>query len=117
MFHFNDLLLGVSIVANVYIILNKRWPYFLILTCYQHGRDSHQLQVFLGDLHLFKIPIDEIDCEEQTLCFELELKVNFNDPVDEDASHSFSDAVLVVHVLGLWLIICFRFDEMLHDIL
>ena len=43
--------------------------------------------------------------------------MNFDDPVDEDASHSLGDAVLVVHVLRLWLIICFRFDEMLHDIL
>lgn len=117
LFHLNNLLLGISIVANVYIILNKRRPYFLILTCYQHGRDSNQLQVLLGDLHLFEIPINEIDCEEQTLCFKFELKVNFDDPVDEDASHSLGDAVLVVHVLRLWLIICFRFDEMLHDIL
>lgn len=43
--------------------------------------------------------------------------MDFDDPVDEDASHSLGDAVLVVHVLGLWLIICFRFDEMLHYIL
>jgi len=43
--------------------------------------------------------------------------MNLNNPVNQNASHSFIYALLELHIFNFWLIIHFCFHIMMHDIL
>ena len=43
--------------------------------------------------------------------------MNFNDPINQNASHPVSNLRLVLHVQRSWLIVHFRPQIVMHDIL
>ena len=43
--------------------------------------------------------------------------MNFYNPIYQYASHSFCNGILILHVLNLRLIICLRFQQMIHYVL
>ena len=88
----------------MYIILNQRWPYLLILTCNKHSWHPYQLQAFLRNCHLFQIPINKINGNKKTFNLKFELEVYLNNPVNEYASHPLIYLWLMIHILYLWLI-------------
>ena len=65
---------------------------------------------------MLKVAVNHIYSQEQRLSFELELEMNLNYPIDEDAAHSLRDLWLYIHILHLGLIVHFGFDEVLHNV-
>lgn len=116
MLHGDNLFLIIRVVTYMYIVFDQGWPYLLVFASDQHRRDTHKLEIFLGNLDLFQVAINQVDCQKQTLHLQFELEVDLNDPVDKYATHSFGDMVLVVHILDLRLIILLGVHEVLHNI-
>ena len=53
---------------------------------------------------------------EQTFCFQFELEVDFNYPINQYASHPICDLRLVHHVICFWLIVDLNSQIMMHDV-
>lgn len=115
-FHVDDLFFVIGIITHMNIVFNKGWPYLLILASDEHSGHSNQLEVLLGHHDLFQVPVNHVYGQEQALGLQLELEVHFNDPVDQDASHSLCDLRLVFHVLVLRLVHHFSSHEVFHNI-
>ena len=115
--HLDYLLLVISIVTYMDVIFDQWWPYLFVLASNEHGRDTNELEVFLGYLYFFQVSVYQIDGQKQTFNFQLELEMHFNDPIDQNAPHPFCYMVLVIHILDLWLIILLGVHEVLHYVL
>ena len=99
------------------VVLYLGRPDLLILACNQHGRDANQLQILLADGHSLQVAINKINGQKEALSLQSELKVNFNDPVYEYATHSLRDQRLVLHIFKGRLVFILRFKVMLPDVL
>mmetsp|Transcript_1573 Transcript_1573/g.5929 ORF Transcript_1573/g.5929 Transcript_1573/m.5929 type:complete len:226 (+) Transcript_1573:1583-2260(+) len=60
--HPEDLIPVVGFITDIHKISDFRGPNFFILGSNQHGRYTHQLQIFAGHLLLFQEPVNQIDC-------------------------------------------------------
>lgn len=112
--HLDDLLLVVGIVADMDVVFYQRWPYFFVLAGDEHGRDTHELEIFLGNLDFFQVSVYQIYGQKQTFNLEFELKMHLDDPIDQNAPHPFCYMVLVVHILDLRLVVLLSVHEVLH---
>lgn len=87
------------------VVLYQWRPDLFVLAGNEHCRDAYQLQVVLCDAFLLQVAVDQVDSQEQAFNLEFELEVDLNDPVNKDASHSFADVLLELHVLDSRLVV------------
>ena len=62
------------------------------------------------------VPINQIDSQEQALSFKLKLKVHLYDPINQNASHPFIDALLEIHIFDFRLIVHLSSHVMMHNV-
>lgn len=67
----------------------------------EHGGRSNELELAAEDGHVGEEPVDERHGEEERLVVDLVLLRHFNEPVNEDGSHTRSDVRLFLHVVRL----------------
>lgn len=77
-----DLLLVVGLVRDVHEVPHFWRVNLLVLGGDQHRSHAHQLQLSAVDHLLLKVPVDEVDGEEERLWQQLELMVHLNEPVN-----------------------------------
>ena len=75
-----DLLLRVSVVCDVYEILNFRHVDFFILGRDEHGGDAKELILAAWDFLRRTVSVNQVHSDEECLRLELILQVNFNEP-------------------------------------
>jgi hypothetical protein len=87
-------------------ILNHRRVTFFVLASNHHSCDAQQLVLPTCNKTVLEETINQIDCNEQGLWQQLELKVDFDEPAMQDATHFLCDFclergdALAAHKLG-----------------
>ena len=96
--HLKDLLARIRAVSDVHEVPHLRRVDLLVLGGEEHRCHAHELQLLpLNDL-LLEEAVDEIYRQVQRLWHELELQVDFCEPINENCAHLFIDVRLVDHV-------------------
>ena len=97
--HGEDLVLGVGAVADEDEVADLGGPDLLVLGGDEHGGDPDELEVLPGDPVHVKVPVDDLDRQEEGLGHQTELEVHLHEPVDQDGAHLVVDVGLLVHVV------------------
>jgi hypothetical protein len=105
-------LLGCAAVVSYKDEVLKQWRVDLfVLGRNQHGCDTYKLNVPFVDLVLRKIPVDDVDCQEQGLRQKFEIVMNLNNPVDESTPNGLAQFALDRHIVALYLPLGFSFEH------
>lgn len=98
LFHFENVLLGVSLITDVDEVAEFRRVDLFVLGSNQKTSDTDQLKARTGDLFLLKETVNKVDGQVERFRHELEFQMDLDEPVDQDGAHAFVDVRLVFHV-------------------
>jgi hypothetical protein len=90
----------VGTVTDIDKIAQLRRVDLFVLGCDEQAGNPNQLKFRPGDLRTLEVTINEIDRQVERLRDELELQVDFHQPVDQDRTHLLVDVRLRLHVHG-----------------
>jgi len=88
------LLLGVSIVSYFDELFDIWWVNLFIFGSDKHRRDANELIVFSFDLHIFSESVYQFGGDEESFWQKLEIRMNFDEPMHQNLSHSVSNFFL-----------------------
>ena len=102
-------------IGDVDIVCDARWVDLLILASNHHGSHTDELEIFPVNSDVTKVPVNEVDGEEECLRQQSILDVHLDKPINQYLPHRLVDVILVLHVVGLWHALSLDCQAMIVD--
>lgn len=115
-FHVEDFLGGLGLVRDLHEVTHLRRLDFLLLAGDEHAGHAHQLQLRAVHVGNGQVAVDGGNCEVKSFGQQLELEVDFNQPVNQNPTHLFVDVGLGFHLIRVGFVVCLGFEAVVVHI-
>lgn len=99
-FLLEDFITSVGIVGNEHVVVDLRRVDLLVLGGNKHRSNTNQLELAASNLTDAEVVIQNVAGQEKGFREQIELQVNFSEPINQDTAHLLVDVNLVGHKAG-----------------